>query len=141
MNISTDLASGSVIDLEETLSDHEVEDLDKTLPYSYDVGYRIEFDAQAPLVRSSDSESDLEPESDHLELLTHKFIQDRETAPFSTSFVEEERDEGVVDGEEVEEVEVGATRRIAENQEPKVSPSIVQTLTVIESQKTNTCHI
>ena len=78
--------------MEETLSaesDHEPEELDDTLPYSYDIGYQIGYDAQAPIVESSESES----ESEDQELLTHKFVPDGEPAPFSSSFVEEEEEE------------------------------------------------
>ena len=99
-------------------SDNELEqeDLDDTLPYSYDVGYRIGFDPQAPIIESSDSES----ESENLELLSHRYVPDGDPAPFSTSFVEEEEEEeenGDVgeEGEVVREVDVGA-----ENQAPKV---------------------
>ena len=107
---------------DETLSADKADDLDETLPYSNDVGYRIGFDPKALLVHSSDSEPEFE--TDDVELLTHKFIPQEDPAPFSTSFVEEEGEDGNMgggDGEEVQEVEVGAQVGVTESQATKVS--------------------
>ena len=95
-------------DLDETMSTCSDGDgeLDATLPYSLpyqdndaddadddNVGYRVQWEPPNEF-ETSESESELED----AELYTHKFIADKDPAPFSTSFVEYE-------GEEEEEAE------------------------------------
>ena len=68
---------------------------DEPLPY-------ILYDAERGASSGSESDDDCE----HVELLTHKYVPDREPAPFSSSFVEESEEEG-----EEEEESVGPEER------------------------------
>ena len=104
-------------DLEETMStcsDGEGE-LDATLPYSLpycdddnennddddNVGYRVQWEPPNGFIATVET-SDSESEIDDSELYTHKFVADRDPAPFSTSFVEYEEEERA-EGEEEDE--------------------------------------
>ena len=80
--------------MEDDLNDSQL-----TIPYSYDMGYRISYDPQISSWTQS-STSELEIDGDDEELLTHRVQFQTDLAPFSNSFVEEEVNEV---GEEEEE--------------------------------------
>ena len=85
------------------LEEDGLNDSQETIPFSYDMPYRIGWDPQSSEITESESECEVEAEDAVPELYSHKFIPDKDPAPFSSSFVEEE-DEGE---EEEADVAVG----------------------------------